>query len=155
MLSRVQFSEQIVAPSLKHMGLWSKSAEQLVLGTSIVESHLTWLVQLGSGPAKGLFQVEPNTVNDLYSNYLPYRPDLLSLLNKITIPSMPRETQLVYNLWYSAAICRLLYFRHPEALPEAGDIAGHANYWKKYYNTSAGKGNPQNYIDAWNNVLVS
>lgn len=151
MLSRSQFSDQVVVPALQRVGLYSKSAEQLVLGTALVESRLTWLVQLGSGPAKGLFQVEPFTLKDLYKRTLPNpKYEIIDMkLAQLELPDIPREIQLVFNLWYAAAICRILYYRHSEPLPAADDIQGHANYWKKYYNTSAGKGNPQNYIDAW------
>ena len=35
------------------MGMWSEAAGELVLGTAIVESNLTYLKQHGEGPAPG------------------------------------------------------------------------------------------------------
>ena len=49
----------VIRPALKKLRLWSPSAEELVFGTAIVESGLTYLKQHGDGPALGLWQVEP------------------------------------------------------------------------------------------------
>ena len=46
---------------------------------------------------------------------------------------------------YGAAVCRLCYYRKPDALPEAGDIEGQALFWK--YNTVFGKGTVSKYVD--------
>ena len=51
----------VICPALEKLSLWSPSAEELVLGTAIVESGLTYLKQHGDGPALGLWQVEPAT----------------------------------------------------------------------------------------------
>ncbi|MGJ8863732.1 hypothetical protein ABFP36_25910, partial [Salmonella enterica subsp. enterica serovar Kentucky] len=41
--------------------------------------------------------------------------------------------------------CRLRYLAVSESIPATPEAR--AAYWKKYYNTSAGKGTPQDYID--------
>lgn len=41
--------------------------------------------------------------------------------------------------------CRLRYLTAAESIPATRE--GRANYWKKYYNTSAGKGTTQDYIN--------
>ena len=41
---------------------------------------------------------------------------------------------------------RIHYLRVPEKLPEANDVEGLARYWKKYYNTSAGKGTEKDFM---------
>ena len=70
----------VIRPALEKLSLWSLSAEELVLGTAIVESGLTYLKQHGDGPALGLWQVEPATHDDLYTNFLNFRPELGSKL---------------------------------------------------------------------------
>ena len=60
----------VIRPALTKINLWSRSAEELVLGTAIVESGLTYLKQRGEGPALGLWQIEPATHEDLYTNFL-------------------------------------------------------------------------------------
>ena len=48
--------------------------------------------------------------------------------------------------------CRLKYWRVPKKMPNT--IEGMANYWKKYYNTEQGKGNPEHFIDACRKYLT-
>ena len=43
----------VIRPALTEINFWSRSAEELVLGTAIVESGLTYLKQYGDGPALG------------------------------------------------------------------------------------------------------
>jgi hypothetical protein len=72
-----QLRHYVVRPTLRRLGLWSKSAENLLMGTAAQESHLgTYLHQVGGGPAKGIFQMEPATERDLIKNYIRYRPEL-------------------------------------------------------------------------------
>ncbi|XP_072045520.1 uncharacterized protein [Amphiura filiformis] len=47
---------------------------------------------------------------------------------------------------YSAIAARLLLSNKPEAIPST--VAGQAAYWKKHYNTAAGAGTEQKFIDA-------
>ena len=88
MLSVIQLQDMVIAPALDKLGLWSPSAEELVLGTAIVESGLTYIRQWGDGPALGLWQVEPSTQNDLYTNFLNYRPELDSQLMELRAPNL-------------------------------------------------------------------
>ena len=114
----------VIRPALKKLRLWSPSAEELVFGTAIVESGLTYLKQHGDGPALGLWQVEPATHDDLYTNFLNYRPELGSKLIELRAAGLSLDENLATNLMYGAAVCRLCYYRKPDALPEAGDIEG-------------------------------
>ena len=50
------------------------------------------------------------------------------------------DENLATNLMYGAAVCRLCYYRKPDALSEAGDIEGQAAFWKEHYNTIFGAG---------------
>ena len=58
---------------------------------------------------------------------------------------------MLHNLcgWHRAAcmFARLHYIWEPSPVPTT--VGEHAAYWKKYYNTSAGKGTPQEYVRAW------
>jgi len=150
MLNRDQFRTLIVGPALRAIGLWGVAAEELVLGTALVESKLKYLKQLGGGPALGLYQVEPATHEDLWDNWLRYNPDHGDRLRALLMRgSTPAIDQLVCNLYYATAVCRLLYYRHKEPLAKPGDIAGHARYWKQYYNTYLGDGMDRDFIAAW------
>ena len=124
MLSSIQLQDAVIAPALDKIGLWSRAAEELVLGTAIVESGLTYLKQRGEGLALGLWQIEPATHDDLYTNFLNYRPELGSKLMELRVPNISMGENLATNLMYGAAVCRLCYYRKPDALPAAGDIEG-------------------------------
>ena len=121
------------------------AAEELVLGTAIVESAAIYLRQHGAGPALGLWQVEPATHDDLYTNYLSYRQELGSRLMELRSPALSMSENLATNLMYGAAVCRLCYYCQPEVLPGAGDIEGQAAFWKQHYNTPLGAGTVSKY----------
>jgi hypothetical protein len=146
MLAATLLLSMVIRPALSKINLWSPSAEELVLGTAIVESDLTYLRQHNDGPALGLWQVEPSTQNDLYTNFLQYRPELGSALMELRAPNLSKDENLATNLMYGAAVCRLCYYRKAEALPEAGDIEGQAAFWKQHYNTPLGKGTVTKYV---------
>jgi hypothetical protein len=122
------------------MDMWSQAAENLVVGTALQESNLMWLHQIGDGPALGFFQIEPATHSDLWSNYIQHRPKLMQIMHELITPGVDRERQLITNIAYATAVCRLIYYRRPEPLPEPEDIDGLASYWKQHYNTVLGKG---------------
>ena len=45
MLNATHLQDWVIAPALDKLNLWSRSAEELVLGTAIVESGLNFIVQ--------------------------------------------------------------------------------------------------------------
>ena len=53
---------------------------------------------------------------------------------------VPPVTEMHGNAFFAAAMCRVHYRRVFESLPKLDDALGMATYWKKYYNTYAGKG---------------
>ena len=143
----------VIRPALEKLSLWSRSAEELVLGPAIVASGLTYLQQHGDGPALGLWQVEPATHDDLYTNFLNFRPKLGSKLIELRAAGLSLDENLATNLMYGAAVCRLCYYRKPDALPEAGDIEGQASFWKQHYNTIFGAGTVSKYVYKVQQVL--
>lgn len=162
-----QLLEYVVRPVLKATGTHSLEAEQQLIGTCAAESGGVFIVQLGDGPARGLFQCEPFTHFDIYNNYLRYRDKYL----KHALMLLPNEEaeeiiealsktdtelenacdntsmlSLTYNLAYQVMICRIHYLRVSDPLPPAGDIEGMARYWKEHYNTGKGKGDEDHFI---------
>lgn len=148
-----QFKNDLVVPSLNKIGLYSDAAANLIVGTAAQESRGEYLVQLGNGPALGFFQMEPATYHDIWDNYLAYKKDLeakvmhLASIESTSNAFPPDVSQLVSNLAFATAMCRIHYLRVPKKLPEANDIDGLANYWKKYYNTHLGAGTVEEFIE--------
>lgn len=155
MISYKDLLEDVVRPVLSHLDMNGLAAEQLVVGTAVHESTFngdTRLRQVGGGPALGIYQIEPNTMNDVWNNFLKYRPVLREKIEDLCSPFPNLDQQLAGNLFYATAICRLVYYRQREPLPKANDLRGLAAYWKKYYNTVGGKGSPQDWLEHFNQV---
>ena len=147
MIDTRQFMQHIIVPALTAIDLDSAAAEELLLGTALQESGLRYLVQLGNGPAKGFFQMETATHNDIWDNYLRYRSELSAHIHVIS--SQQTAQEMVGNLLYAAAMCRVHYLRVSESLPKAGKHAEQAKYWKTHYNTTQGRGTEAEYIENW------
>lgn len=139
-----------IRPALDVLGKGGRAAEQLVLGTAIQESLLIHRQQLGNGPALGLFQMEPETHDDCWNNFLKFRTELADKV-KLTLEPGQQSTPatMKVNDRYAAAMCRVKYVRAPAALPGQDDITAMANYWKQHYNTPLGAGKPEEFLAKW------
>lgn len=148
-----QFRTYIINPTLTSFGLYSQSAANLLMGTCAQESHFgKYLHQLGKGPAKGVFQMEPATHDDIRDNYIAHRQQFKRLLLANGYQTLEAE-QLVYDLRYATIMARFHYYRIREALPAADDIPALARYWKEYYNTRFGKGTEEEFIANYNKFI--
>jgi hypothetical protein len=138
----------VIEPALEALGLYSKAAEELILGTICQESQCgRYLVQLGNGPAIGICQMEPRTFWDIEDNFIKHRSGLREKINRVCKDFMPDE--MAWNLRLSVAMCRIHYYRRPEPLPPVGNIRAQADYWKQHYNTRLGAGTVQEYLENW------
>ncbi len=137
--------QELIQHVLKEVDLYSIDAEYLLIGTAAQESALgCFLRQFGSGPALGIFQMEPATEDDLWTNYLKYRPRLSEKIIKLF--HGVSKNDLWWNLGYQVVMARLQYYRRPEPLPDHQDVQGMAKYWKKHYNTTAGQGTVKEFV---------
>lgn len=152
-MNAAQLRDLVIKPALEKIDLYSPEAVALVLGTACVESQCgEYLQQVPAGPALGIFQIEMATYEDLIKNYLDFRPECKAKVMALYCEGMNAKQNLTCNLLFQAAVCRLIYFRVSEKIPN--DLVGIANYWKKYYNTSKGKGTPEKFIKAYERYVV-
>jgi len=137
---------------LKKMDLHSPEASDLVYKTGKVESGYKYLRQI-KGPARGLFQCESWVAVDICKNYLAYRKSLMRKVADATKVKLsyfidPKEDDWSYiletNIAAQIAMCRLHYRRIPKPLPSS--LEGQAKYWKKYYNSMAGRGTVEDFL---------
>lgn len=149
MIDPRQLRDWVVRPALHLIGAWSLPAEQQVMGTAAKESRLVFLHQVGGGPALGLWQMEPETHDDIWSNFLRFRQGLREKVCGLVAAWPLGPEQLATNLAYGAAMCRIQYLRDPEALPKACDVPGMARTWKRVYNTPSGKGREEEFVASW------
>ena len=155
--------KSLVGEVCKGMGskFASEDAVNLVIATCIVESSYEYLRQMGDGPSRSFGQVEAATAVDNLAHYLKHRPKLMSKCAEVSLVDLKHWQDFEENKWeeileknIAAGIvhCRLKYWRVPKKMPNT--IEGMANYWKKYYNTEQGKGNPEHFIDACRKYLT-
>ena len=161
MIDAGQLRDRIIYPTLKHLDLWSDSAENLIMGTIAQESEMgRYLKQLYGGPARGICQMEPRTHQDIWTNYLAYKHPLAVKVmglasRRSTKIGHPNPAELEGNLFYSVAMCRVHYLRVPEALPDAEDIEGLAAYYKTHYNTPKGAATVEEFIENYHRYVIA
>ena len=155
MLDIQDFKNLIIVPTLKAVDLYSESAANLLLGTAVQESRLTYLKQKGAGPALGLFQIEPATFNDIYYRYLKRsdKKELLESVQRFTTASNILD-QLISNIPFAVLIARIRYLMVPEAIPAYDDLEGLGAYWKKYFNSPIGKGQPHEFVENYKRYVL-
>ncbi len=141
------FLADVVNPVLVDIAMDSPEAEKLLLMTACHESMgFRYREQVG-GPALSYFQIEPATLDDLYANYLQYRPGRQLLLDRYLPDGMSRPEALATEDRYACAAARMIYARFSEAIPTVSDEERMAEYCKQYWNTPLGAATPEKYLD--------
>lgn len=149
-----QFLVRVVRPALLRISLDTPAAQVLVLGTALTESHLRYLDQVDPadklGPALGVYQMEGPTHADLWKNFLIRHVALRLTVGRLSVfysGDSPDPGELVWNLAYATAMCRVHYRRDLMPLPAADNALAMAEYWKRSYNTPRGKGRVESALD--------
>ena len=152
MLDPLIFKDSIIPNALSSINLNEENAVNLLAGTAAVESDLgKFIIQKNNGPARGIFQMEEDTYNDIWENFLKYRKGLSSLILKgFKNKERPDYIQITNNMILSIHMARVHYLRNREPIPEKNDIEGLALYWKRNYNTIKGKGKVEDFIYKYN-----
>ena len=128
---------------------------RLLLGTAAQESHFTYTQQLGGGPALGYGQCEPATEADIWGNYLCYQPTLSAFFAVRCGATGPDTAALQHNMVYGILLMRTHYYRcDPDPLPAVDDIEEQARRWKHYYNTPAGAGTTEEYMQNYQGLVA-
>lgn len=154
-IEKSQLKEYVIRPTLESINMWSPEAEILLLGTAATESKMGHYLHQVSGPALGIYQMEPATYYDIDENYLAHRMNFRKkILNAMGYAKFPHAINLIHDLKLSTIMTRLHYARYREPIPNAEDIEGMAIYWKKYYNTEKGKGDVSRFIDDFKSFVV-
>lgn len=149
--------------------VYAETVARLLMGTAATESHLAYRRQgrftlRSTAGGWGLWQTESGAVEDS-QKYLRERPDVreraacflfgeerhdcAGLLEMDT-----RGLLLMIHDWdrLGCLFARLHYIRF--AAPVPPHLQGQAEYYKRLYNTSAGKGSHGKYIDDWRRLVL-
>jgi len=143
---------ELIEETLKEIGLHSKDAVNLLMGTCAQESHLGEYIKQIKGPALGIFQMEPATFVDIEQNYFRYKKELYEKVKSNSRVSYLYSGLMVYNLKLAICMTRIHYLRVPEKLPNS--IEGYAAYWKRYYNTYLGAGTEEEFIHNYKRFVL-
>lgn len=149
MLDPHHLRQYIVAPTLHAINLHSQEAEDLLCGTSLAESGLTYLVQVPGGLAKGLWQMEPGTYSFLLSYLKERNPKLYTLIcNWLCVKQIPADVSyIIGNLYAGCALARIRYYIDPNPIPAT--LAGQAKYWSEVYQTTDNIEQQARYVSAY------
>ena len=144
---------RIIRPALSSLALDGPDADALLLATAAQESGLGARLAQASGPALGVWQMEPATHDDIIGNFVASRLSLRRALGTFKAPGLKGAEQMAGNLYYACALARLQYARAPGALPKWNDADGQAAYWKAHYNTASGAGTIDEFLANRKSIL--
>ena len=133
--------EQVIKLSLTEFeknggpSVYSKDAVELLLMTSAQETQFRNVKQISGGPAIGLYQMEPQTHDDIWNTFLCDHPLWACSISKM---GFNKGSDHLFDPKYATIMCRLKYYRLNQPIPLSP--LAKAAYWKKYYNTPLGSG---------------
>lgn len=155
MINAKTLKNDIIIPTLQGIDLYSESAVNLLLGTCAQESHMgKYVMQIGGGPAMGIYQMEPATYNDMW-RYLNTYKELSNNIKEFCHVSWNEPVEsLMSNAFFSTAMARVKYFTISTPLPAADDLDALAAYWKKYYNTPLGGGTVEEFKNNYKRYAI-
>ena len=147
---------RLLFETLTSIGLWSANAEELLVAIAAHESAACkYIYQMNDGPARGIFQQEKLSHDEIFTILFPTRQALrYKVMDACNFLANPSYESLASNTGWAIIACRLHFLRFKDPIPDASDIESIANYWKKYWNTSAGKGTIEEFINDYN-LLIS
>lgn len=156
MLDCSQFRSLIVEPVLSKLRIYSKGAEELLVFTCAAESLGGTLLQQVKGPALGIYQMEPNTYTDIWVNYIRNRNQMATLMAlHFGCSKIPEVERMIYDLHFATAMARIHYLRVTQNIPDAKDVEGIWEYYKKHYNTEKGKAKKEDSIKKYQDFIRS
>ncbi|MGL6010988.1 MAG: hypothetical protein ACRC0J_05650 [Shewanella oncorhynchi] len=147
-MNKEQLRKLVIEPVLVQMDMYSDEAVRLLLMIVAHESQKGYYISQVRGPAKGIYQMEPATHDDV-RRFLRAKLKILKV-DKFRMVGAVTDTsdEMVGNLYYATAMARAFFLRFPEALPKGSDYEL-AVYAKRRWNTIAGKATAEDYLRAY------
>ena len=136
MLNIDQLRKLIIQPSLQAIGMYSIEAEQLLVGTALAESGLSFMAQSPTGPARSIWMIEQATYSTLRAGLYGNQGKAQQTLDFLSMDALPLNNEyLAGNLYAACIFARLKYATIKKPLPPINDAESMARYWAMYYNT--------------------
>jgi hypothetical protein len=126
--------QAVIRPALSYLGISSRSAENLLLGTLMV---MAWLPP-GKQPHGGIgpYSISRGLHTRIWDDYLAKDPEVASLIRGLASQRCFLQNphgELGYNLAYATAIAWLVYQQQPLDLSDNMDINELAQLWHLIY----------------------
>ena len=149
----------VVRPTLKHMGIWSQTAENLLLGTAARESGLGFHLKMANTQALGIYQISPKMHRNIWDRFLAPKSELSSLVRGLASQreflSHPHH-ELATNLAYATAIAALVYWRHNNNLAkiDCNDTRSLGRLWQKHFHSRC-HGTVQSFVNSYQELITN
>ena len=128
----------------------------LLLATAAIESKCGYYIKQIGGPAMGIWQMEPDTLHDIYDNcdaIATNGTDMFKTLDSLDLFEATKDDDLAQSLvispMYACAMARLKYSMDPKPLPDYHNIRHVYDYYKRIYNTPLGASTYAKFKQAW------
>ena len=149
-LKRINEDAQMICDCIGH-GKY-ETAKQMIIETAIAETGLGQIEDKTVGAGMGITQFDKLPFNDIRDRCVKSRPKILKDLG-VDI-SLVHWDDLRYNQFLALLFTRLLYWLASRkvdgkyvSIPIPATIEERAEYWKQHYNTPAGKGTVEHYLE--------
>lgn len=145
----------VIRPTLLQMDMWSATAEKLLFMIAAHESGGFRYVKQIKGPAVGLWQMEPKTLEDICNRYLMLRKNHARrvLVKQFSLFETIKAEHLKTNHRLACALARMRLAMVPQPFPPLDDDEGLARYAKTYWNTATGEATPEEYLSDYETYL--
>lgn len=119
------------------------TAVQMIIETAVAETGLGQITDRTVGAGMGLTQFDELPFKDIKNRNMKLRDKILKELGVDL--QLIQWDDLRYNDFLSLLFTRLFYRLKGDPIPKT--IEDRAKYWKIHYNTSAGKGTVEHYLE--------
>ena len=147
-----QLHYYIIKPTLQYRSgnYYSKESAFLLLCTAAIESNCGEFIKQINGPALGVWQMEPATQMDIYSECDALKTvgtensETFNFITDLKLKgSMTNKSAMILSPMYSCSMSRLEYSMDPILLPilpvdSSVDLKSVYEYYKRVYNTELG-----------------
>ncbi len=122
----------------------SRDVEEMIIETAIVETHGGEYKDPTHYAGMGLTKIDQVPFQDIKDR--ANESDVNKIFKAFSINIKHVDwVELRHNPFLALLFTRLFYKKIPEKIPNS--IKARAFYWKKYYNSSLGKGTEEHYIN--------
>lgn len=138
-MNEKQLREFVVRPTLEYFNYWSMSAENLLVGTSYIETSLGNRIKNGETGGLGIYGMTYKEACKIWNGFISNYKDLGNAIRQysdITPGQTHKKEWLILNNGYSTIMARLKYLMSSQALPKHDNYMALKDYYYDYYRES-------------------